>query len=38
VIGTNSTGAAFHCARRFLVFDRDIFRFGTAIDPSPLPS
>jgi len=26
----SATGVAFHCARRDRVFERDIFRFGTA--------
>src|SRR5690606_8996233 len=33
--GTRCTGAAFHCVRRDRVFERDIFRFGTATVTSP---
>src|SRR5690606_21966498 len=33
--GTRCTGAAFHCERRDRVFERDIFRFGTATVTTP---
>ncbi len=36
--GTKCTAVAFHCDRRERVFERDIFRLGTATTTSPLTS